>query len=394
MSGGAGFSLLWRTREAVGIYPAHEGLALVRLGSADGDGRAWMVTESQMTETPCPTPLDAAVLASAVCAALQNAGWEKLPLALALPAFEAETEERTLPVLLTGGELREALLWDLRAEVDEMGKELSDDVRLLCMPLRETMPQRYWTARMEGARIGAYFSAFSAEGLALRLITVCPPEDNPLAAEIEAARDPRMPWEDESAGDVYKPAVYAGLLVRAGKMENLYWAAERIRVERLRPYAAVLIAAFAAAVFLANVAADLASCAAARQARDHAVEELALRASERRQMEEITALRVDVAERERILTAFMEGASPVRALLVHLGTITADGVRLTSVRAEHHGLRIEGEAVNYAALAAFMSEMEEDPFFSAMLTVEQAGEERAAPEAPAHIRFTLRSDWL
>ena len=235
MSGGAGFSLLWRTREAVGIYPAHEGLALVRLGSADGDGRAWMVTESQMTETPCPTPLDAAVLASAVCAALQNAGWEKLPLALALPAFEAETEERTLPVLLT----------------------------------------------------------------------VCPPEDNPLAAEIEAARDPRMPWEDESAGDVYKPAVYAGLLVRAGKMENLYWAAERIRVERLRPYAAVLIAAFAAAVFLANVAADLASCAAARQARDHAVEELALRASERRQMEEITALRVDVAERERILTALL-----------------------------------------------------------------------------------------
>lgn len=111
-------------------------------------------------------------------------------------------------------------------------------------------------------------------------------------------------------------------------------------------------------------------------------------------MEEFAALRADVAERERILTAFMEGASPVRALLVHLGTITADGVRLTSVRAEHHEIRIEGEAVNYAALAAFMSAMEEDPFFSAMLTVEQAGEERAAPEAPAHIRFTLRSDWL
>ena len=393
MFGSAGISLPWRMREAVGIYPSHERLALVRLGAVDDDGRAWMVTESGMTETGCPAPSDVSALAPAVCAALQNAGWERLPLALALPSFEAETEERALPMLLTGGELREALLWDLRAEADEMGKELSDDVRLLCMPLRETMPQRYWTARMEGARIGAYFSAFSALGLALRLITVCPPRDNPLAEEIVAARGPRMPWEDESTGDAFVPAVYAGLLMHAGKMENLYWAPGHIHVERLRTYAAVLIVVFAAAGVLSNAAADLASFAVARQARDHAVEELAFRAAERRRMEEFAALRADVAERERLLAGFMEGASPVRALLVHLGTIAVDGVRLTGVRAEHNVIRMEGEAVNYAALSAFMGEIEEDPFFTAALTVEHAEEERAASDAPVHIRFTLRSDW-
>ena len=89
----------------------------------------------------------------------------------------------------------------------------------------------------------------------------------------------------------------------------------------------------------------------------------------------------------------MEGASPVRALLVHLGTIAVDGVRLTGVRAEHNVIRMEGEAVNYAALSAFMGEIEEDPFFTAALTVEHAEEERAASDTPVHIRFTLRSDW-
>ena len=393
MSGGVGIRLPWSVREAVGLYPASHGLVLVRLCAAEEHGGAWMVTESRTSEESCPASSDAEAFASFVHAQLIRAGWEKIPLALALPLTEVDTEERELPVLLEGTELHAALLWALRAEEDETGGKQRGDVRLCAVPMSNTTPHRYWMARMDASRIEKYFSVFTAAGLSLRRLTVFPPVTTPLEKEIEEARGPRMPWES-AEDDALVPAVYAGLLVRAGKMENLYWAAERIRVERLRPYAAVLIAAFAAAVFLANVAADLASCAAARQARDHAVEELALRASERRQMEEITALRVDVAERERILTAFMEGASPVRALLVHLGTITADGVRLTSVRAEHHGLRIEGEAVNYATLAAFMSEMEEDPFFSAMLTVEQAGEERAAPEAPAHIRFTLRSDWL
>lgn len=389
MSGGVGISLPWRMHEAVGIYPSHEGLALVRLGAVDGDGRAWMVTESQMS--PCPAPSDAMELASSARAALRCVGWEKLPLALALPVFEAETGERTLPVRLTGSELREALLWDLRAEADEMGKALPDDVRLLCVSLQDT--RRYWMARMEGSRLGAYFSAFSAVGLALRLITVCPPEEHPLAAEMEAACSSHMPWEHVVDEDVFAPAIYAGLLVRAGTPKNLYWAAEHIRADWSRSYASVLIAVFATAAFLATTAADFASCAAVRQARDHALEAVALRTSERREMEEFDALRADVAQRERLLTSFMEGASPVRALLVHLGTISMDGIRLTGVRAERSELHIEGEAVDAAAFAAFLGEMEGDDAFSSKVTLEHAGEVRAVTDLLTHIQFTLRSDW-
>lgn len=392
MFGSAGISIPWRTREAVGICLADERLVLVRLGAEDGRGQAWMVTESHIFEESCPAPSDTVAFAVFVSAALHRVGWEKLPLALALPQTEAETEERGLPLLLDGRELQEALLWDLRAEADEAGSDLPDDTMLLCIPLPETVPPRYWTARMEAARIGAYFSAFSAEGLALRRMTICPPKDNPLTAEIEAAREPRMPWETETEGDI-EPAVYAGLLMCAGTPENLYWTRRSRSVRRLRPYAAALIAAFSAAAFLANTAADIAACAAARQARDRAMEEMGLRAAERRQMEEFAALSADVAERERLLAAFMEDAPPVRALLVHLGMVTADGVRLTGVRSEGHAVRIDGEAVNYAVLAAFMGELEEASFFSAALTLERAGEERAAPDASVRVRFTLRGDW-
>ena len=110
-------------------------------------------------------------------------------------------------------------------------------------------------------------------------------------------------------------------------------------------------------------------------------------------MESFSALRSDVMQREEILSAYAAESLPVRALLVHLGSMTADGVRLAGVRAEAHTLRIDGEAVDYAALAAFMGTMEEDPFFSAALVLEEAGEGRSAASAPKHIRFTLRSDW-
>lgn len=393
MSGGAGIRLLWRTREAVGLYPAEKGLVLAHLCAAEEHGGAWMVTESRTSETLCPAPSDAAELASAVCAALQSAGWERLPLALALPVTEAETVEQELPIRLSGRELREALHWSLRAEADEAGAHLSDDVELVCTTLSETEPQRYWTAWMDKHRIRAYFAAFSAEGLRLQMITVYPPGGGVFADEIEAAREPRMPWEMESAEDGIASAVYAGLLMRAGTPEHLYWTARQPISVFLRAYAAQMISVLAAALFLAGVGADVASYMAVRQARDRTAEELALRGSELARMEEFSALRADVAQREQLLSAFSAESLPLPALLVHLGSMTVDGVHISGVQAEGHAIRIDGEAADYAALAALMGAMEEDAFFSAEVTLEQAGQGERMTNIPGRIHFTLHSSW-
>lgn len=392
MSGAAGIRLPWVTSEAVGIYPSERGLLLARLCSTEERGGAWTLTESRVSEGPCPAPADAAALSLSVREEILRAGWAKLPLSLALPSSEAHTEERTLPVQLTGTELREALLWSLRAETDEAETPLSDEMRLCCMELPDAAPPCYWTARMEERRIRGYFSAFAAAGLDLRRLTVCPPTNDVLAAQIEGVCAPRMPWETTEE-DMLAPAVYAGLLVRTGMPEHLYWSAPPRLIGALRPQLPVLIAVLAAALFLVQVTADLAACVTARTACAHAEEELALRQSERLRMEEFFALHSAVMEREQLLAEFTAASLPARALLVHLGAVTVEGVQLTGIYAEEHGVRIEGDAADYAVLAAWMGTMEEDAFFPADIMLEQAVQEQSAADAPEHIHFVLHSSW-
>ena len=200
-----------------------------------------------------------------------------------------------------------------------------------------------------------------------------------------------MPWETTS--DDEEPAIYAGLLMRTGMPENLYWTVQQNILEQLHAHAATLIAVLGTAFFLANVAADITSCMIARTARDYAVEELALRASERARMQEFHALRANVAKHEQMLDAFAAESLPLRALLVHLGSMTVDGVRISEVQAEARDIRIDGEAINYAALASFMGAMEEDDFFSAEVTLENAGKVQRAADTTERIHFILRSSW-
>ena len=388
MSGGVGFRLPWTVCAAVGIYPSAQGLVLAYLCAVEDAAGRWSVSESRVVKTDGMDLAGAADLAACARAELVRAGWERLPLGLALPHEEAEITERELPVLLAGEELREALRWSLHAEG---AADAAQDLCLCGTPLVGTMPQRYWTARVDAARIRTYFSAFAAAGLCLHRMTVCPPNGGALANAVETAREPRMPWESASETDDLLPAIYAGLLLRADTPVHLYWTGERPLLGRVRAHAATLIAVLATAVFLGCVAADASAYLAERTARDQAVEELALRASERARMEEFSALRVDLVERERLLSAFLRESLPARALLVHLGTAAVDGVRLTGLHADAQSVRIEGEAADYAALSALISALEEDGFFSMGTTLENA--EQMANDTSEQIHFALRSRW-
>ena len=110
-------------------------------------------------------------------------------------------------------------------------------------------------------------------------------------------------------------------------------------------------------------------------------------------MEEFSALRADLAERERLLSAFLSESLPVRALLVHLGTAAVDGIRLTGIHADAQNVRIEGVASDYAALSALIGALEEDAFFSAEVTLEYAGQEKTVDGTSEQIRFVLHSRW-
>ena len=384
MFGVDGFSL--RPREAVGISMTAEGLRLVRLAAPEERDHAWTVTASSGAVCSCDGA-DAASLAAAACAALHSLGWMHLPLGLALPAEIAMTAERELPAALTGAELQAALLWAMRAEADREGRTMPADLQLCCAPMEtDANIHRYWTAAMTERRVQSYFSAFSARGLRLRRLTLCPPDGGTLAPLIAAARESQMPWEEPEERTGECAAIYAGLLVPAPS-SALSWHAEHHIIPRLRRRAPELIAGAATLIFAAAVSADAAGLMAERIATETVQEELRLHDADVRRMEEHAMRRAAVAERERALAKVQAESLPLRALLVHLGTLPLKGIHLTALRVGQM-LEIEGAAESYEALAAMTEHIAADGFFRAPPVLAEASRE------DGYIRFVLRTDGL
>ena len=384
MFGVDGFSL--RPREAVGISMTAEGLRLVRLAAPEERDGTWTVSASSGAACSCDGA-DAASLVAAACAALHSLGWMHLPLGLALPAELAVTAERELPAALTGRELQAALLWAMRAEADSEGRTLPADLQLCCAPMEtDANIHRYWTAAMTERRVQSYFSAFSARGLRLRQLTICPRDGGTLAPLIAAARDPQMPWEEPEECTGECAAIYAGLLVPAHS-SPLSWHAEHHIIPRLRRRAPELIAGAATLIFAVAVSADAAGLMAERTATETVQEELRLHDADVRRMEEHAMRRAAVAERERALAKVQAESLPLRALLVHLGTLPLKGIHLTALRVGQM-LEIEGAAESYEALAAMTEHIAADGFFRAPPVLAEASRE------DGYIRFVLRTDGL
>ena len=384
MFGVDGFRL--RPREAVGISMTAEGLRLVRLAAPEERDGAWAVTASSGAACSCDGA-DASALAAAACAALRPLGWAHLPLGLALPAELAVTAERELPAALTGRELQAALLWAMRAEADREGRTLPADLRLCCAPMEtDANIHRYWTAAMTERRVQSYFSAFSARGLRLRRLTICPRDGGTLAPLIAAAREPQMPWEEPEECTGECAAIYAGLLVPAHS-SPLSWHVEHHIIPRLRRRAPELIAGAATLIFAVAVSADAAGLMAERIATETVQEELRLHDADVRRMEDYATRRAAVAERERALAKVQAESLPLRALLVHLGTLPLKGIQLTALRVGQM-MEIEGEAESYEALAAMTEHIAADGFFRAPPVLAEASRE------DGYIRFVLRTDGL
>ena len=382
MFGVDGFRL--RPREAVGISVTAEGLRLVRLAAPEERDGAWTVSASSGAACSCDGA-DAASLAAAANAALHSLGWMHLPLGLALPTELAVMAERELPATLTGAELQAALLWAMRAEADSEGRTLPADLQLCCAPMEtDANIHRYWTAAMTESRVQSYFSAFSARGLRLRQLTICPRDGGTLAPLIAAAREPQMSWEEPEECTGECAAIYAGLLVTEPS-SSLSWHAEHHIIPRLRRRAPELIAGAATLIFAAAVSADAAGLMAERTATETVQEELRLHDADVRRMEEHAMRRAAVAERERALTEVQAESLPLRALLVHLGTLPLKGIQLTALRVGQM-LEIEGAAESYEALAAMTEHIAADGFFRAPPVLAEVSRE------DGYIRFVLRTD--
>ncbi len=193
-----------------------------------------------------------------------------------------------------------------------------------------------------------------------------------------------MSWEEPEERTEECVAIYAGLLVTEPS-SSLSWHAEHHIIPRLRRRAPELIAGAATLIFAAAVSADAAGLMAEHTATETVQEELRLHDADVRRMEEYTMRRAAVAERERALTEVQAESLPLRALLVHLGTLPLKGIQLTALRVGQM-LEIEGEAESYEALATMTEHIAEDGFFRAPPDLAEVSRE------DGYIRFVLRTD--
>ena len=127
MFGGVGFRQ--QVRDVVGIYPTpHRGLILVHLCAPDLASGAWTVTEVRTVQQSWTIEQGAMLLTGIVHEELKRAGWTRYALCLALPPETVIVRVWELPLALSGTELREALLWSLRASTD--GGALPEDAQI------------------------------------------------------------------------------------------------------------------------------------------------------------------------------------------------------------------------------------------------------------------------
>ena len=382
-------------REAVGIYPSAHGLVYAHLCAPDDTAGVWSVSMLRRTTDVWRAEDDPGRLAALVREELARREETHLPLALALPEAAADIVQRELPAALTGEELRRALLWSIRAETE--GDAHVEEKMLCCTPLTDVSPYCYWTAVMPAVQVRAVYAAFAEAGLSLQRLTVCPPGGGMLAPQIEAARAAPLPWaqtnseSETSVDEEVLPAIYAGLLFHPETPAQCYWGSTQ-KATSLCRCAAAAVAVLAAVLFW-GIASDIGSYMTAVQARDEMRADLLLHSADQNRLEEETELRADMEERAQLLGAFLSESRPLRALLIRLGTAAGDGVRLTALNAEGQMLRIEGEAVHYAALTAMMTRLQEDAGFPDGITLERAEHERGAAGEPAHVHFVLRAAW-
>ena len=101
--------------------------------------------------------------------------------------------------------------------------------------------------------------------------------------------------------------------------------------------------------------------------------QLAELASDRKRCELWEQVRVRSEKKEQLISQLADHQQPWYALLVHLGTVTVDGVWLDSVETgDDDDVRLTGQATDYASLTAYVEQLEHDEFFADGVTLESS----------------------
>lgn len=141
---------------------------------------------------------------------------------------------------------------------------------------------------------------------------------------------------------------------------------------------------------------DVFQYAQAKQAADLQAAELDRLSPEARQMEQaVTKIRL-VEAREQLLRELQADEVPLYSVLVHFGARITEGVFITSLATDDDGrrLHLEGRAADYAVLAEFVHDLEQDRDFFTQGVILESSEVVSGEKGEAgQVKFSLWIDW-
>lgn len=391
---------LWKKKRkyVMGVFIKNNVAYVVRMENQEGQ---WTLYENVMVPIPVMgmdedfPPVELAV--EKIVTMMQVMGWSAAPIAMCLSEEEVFTDILHLPVM-PESEMWEAVHWELDGQRD------FDETEFLSVYESEPEDEGQWAAAVPKTTVDAWSREWKKNGMELEAVTVLPSFlKTSCVMENEGLRigDVCFPFLHEPYDVFYDDggweALYAAKtlcfsepspinFLTAGKPAASDWDWKSLS---LTVTAVISIGLFGC--FLA----DYGHLSGEQEALAAQKSQLALLSHAQKEKRLLETAEARIKEKNQQLVRLSEENYPWRSILVHLGTMTVDGVWLSEITmTKSNVLEIHGKAIQYEALAEFMQKFEGDKDFfpSAPVLKSSQTEPGGADSSTVSFQLTLKLD--
>ncbi len=383
--------LRYRMDYIVGVRPQPDRVLLVLLERQD---EGWEIVSvvaeerrSSFADGPTAGQWGAAELVDIIDMGLKRYGWQGYPIAISIPATDMFGYIVHLPHIADEEQRRYALHCEMDGRLRHDGIDID-----LCQTVEVTLDdtaETAWLSAMPRLLLDGIRHACRTAGLDLIDIEAIPPLAELYSGpDIEALPQGSGTLQvaghivsyaadhvDQEQRDAVLYAVWAAVPKRARWAELSFIMQDRPNDDSLdyRRLALLLVGICLLSLSILT-AHDAWGFYESRQHMLQSESQLAEMAPDRKRCELWEQVRTRAEQKEQLVAQLADQQQPWYALLVHLGTVTVDGVWLDSVEAgDDNEVRLSGQATDYASLTAYVEQLEHDEFFADGVTLESSG---------------------
>ena len=377
----------------MGVFIRNTVAYVVRLENRDGQ---WELYENVMVPIPAVDtgedfpPAELAV--EKIVTMMQVMGWPAAPIAMCLAEDEVFTDTLHIPVM-PDSEMCEAVHWELDGQRD------FDDPEFLSVFRSSSGDEGQWAAAVPKTLVDIWRKAWKENGMELESLTVMPAfVKTSCALENEGLRvgDVCFPfahepydvfyddggWEALHAAKTlcYPEASYMNFLT-AGKPISSAWNWKSLSLTVTAVISIGLFGCFFA---------DYGQLSGEQEALAAQKSQLAFLSHAQKEKSLLENAEAQIRKKNQQLVRLSEESYPWRSILIHLGTMTVDGVGLSEITVpKPNELEIHGKAIQYEALAEFLQKFEGDREFFPSTPILKSSQVEAGEANSPTIAFQL-----